>query len=66
MFLNREVLLKSIFCSSARLFFVPFKCFWNLDKKFGKGWYFIVDSLLLSLKLGYWDKLSIGFLAFLR
>ncbi len=36
-FLNRGVLLESILCFSTGSFFAPFKCSWNLDKKFEKS-----------------------------
>ncbi len=63
--LNKGVLSESIFYSLVGLFFIFFKCSWNLDKKFKRGWYLVIDSSLLSLKLDRRDRF-VGFLAFLQ
>ncbi len=64
-FLNKGVLLESIFCFSTGLFFVFPKYFWNLDKRFRRNWRFVVNSSLLSLKSGRWDRPFTRFLALL-
>ncbi len=64
-FPSKRVLLESILYSSIGSLFAPFKYSWNLNKKFRKSWYLIVNNSLSSLKSDHRDKPFIRFLAFL-